>query len=117
MTEYEAQKRDLEDALEKLTEAAEEAEAKRSTIYGWEAVEVDLGIELDLDLELDGARSYIQTAQEAAGEVASILAAARDKVQDELNDLHVEEDCDECGAVLVNDDQSLHEDWCEQKES
>lgn len=29
---------------------------------------------------------------------------------------YVEEPCDECGAVIINDDQTLHEDWCEQEE-
>lgn len=116
MTEYEDQRKDLEDALEKLTEAAESAEAKRSTVYGWDVPDIDPGMEIYLDLELDEARSYVQTVQEAAAEISSALAYARDQVQARLDDLHVEEDCDECGAVIVNDDQGLHEDFCEQKE-
>ena len=112
MTEYEGQKQDLEQDLEKLTDAADDADGRRSTVYGWEIP--DLWDEDDLDL--DKARSYVQTVQEAVGEIVSILAAARDKVQERLDNLHVEEPCDECGAVIVNDDQSLHEDWCEQRE-
>ena len=111
-TEYENQLQDLEHDLEILTEAAETAEANRSTVYGWEIPELYDEDELDLD----EARGYVQTVAEAAGEIASILAAARDKVQERIENLHVEEPCDECGAVIVNDDQSLHEDWCEQRE-
>jgi len=115
-TEYEDQRRDLEDALETLTEAAETAEAKRSSVYGWDVPDIDLDMEVDLSAELDEAWGWIQTVQEAAAEIASALAYARDKVQHELDNLHVEEPCDECGAVIVNDDQTLHEDFCEQKE-
>ena len=113
MTWYEDERQDLDKDLETLTEAAETAEANRSTTYGWSVP--DLWNEDDLD-DLGEARNYVQTIQEAAAEVASILAAARDRVQDKINDLHVEEPCDECGAIIVNDDQTLHEDWCEQKE-
>lgn len=112
MTEYKSIKQDLEQDLEKLTEAAETAEANRSQVYGWEIP--DLWDEDDL--ELDEARGYVQTVQEAAGEIASILVTARDKVQDKLDNLHVEEPCDECGQVIVNDDHSEHLDECSQKE-
>lgn len=111
MTEYEREKRELEEDLEKLTDAADDADGRRSELFGWSIPE--LWDEDDLDL--DEARYKLLAMQGAVSEVASILAYARDVVQDKLNNLHIEETCDNCGAVIVNDDWSLHEDWCEER--